>query len=64
MRQYVWFKGSSIMWSEGVEALSDLLKSPSAAARAVAAIVAETEQMPGMESPLASPWTRTPTIVM
>ena len=44
MRQYVWFKGVKHHVVQGVEALSDLLKSPSATARAVAAIVAETEQ--------------------
>ncbi|CAG9163586.1 hypothetical protein [Cupriavidus pampae] len=43
MRQYVWFRGVKHHVVQGVEALADLLKSPSVAARAVAAIVSETE---------------------
>ncbi|WP_042884584.1 hypothetical protein [Cupriavidus necator] len=43
MRQYAWFAGVKHHVVQGVEALAELLKSPSAAARAVAAIVAETE---------------------
>jgi len=43
MRQYAWFAGVKHHVVQGVEALAELLKSPSVAARAVAAIVAETE---------------------
>jgi hypothetical protein len=43
MRQYVWFQGVKHHIVQGVEALAELLKSPSVAARAVAAIIAETE---------------------
>lgn len=43
MRQYAWFKGVKHHVVQGVEALATLLKSPSVAARAVAAIIAETE---------------------
>jgi len=43
MRQYAWFRGVKHHVVQGVEALADLLKSPSAAARAVAAVIAETE---------------------
>ncbi|WER44952.1 hypothetical protein CupriaWKF_11525 [Cupriavidus sp. WKF15] len=43
MRQYAWFAGVKHHVVQGVEALAELLKSPSAAARAVAAIIAETE---------------------
>ncbi|WP_420992782.1 hypothetical protein ACKI2N_006170 [Cupriavidus sp. 30B13] len=44
MRQYAWFGGVKHHVVQGVEALATLLKSPAVAARAVAAIVAETEQ--------------------
>lgn len=44
MRQYAWFGGVKHHVVQGVEALAVLLRSPSVAARAVAAIVAETEQ--------------------
>ncbi len=44
MRQYATFKGVKHYVVQGVEALSVLLKAPSAAARAIAAIVTETEQ--------------------
>ncbi|MBP0622120.1 hypothetical protein [Cupriavidus consociatus] len=43
MRQYAWFSGVKHHVVQGVEALAELLKSPSAAARAVAAVIAETE---------------------
>lgn len=43
MRQYAWFSGVKHHVVQGVEALAELLKSPSVAARAVAAIVSETE---------------------
>ncbi|WP_082016532.1 hypothetical protein [Cupriavidus sp. IDO] len=43
MRQYAWFAGVKHHVVQGVEALAELLKSPSVAARAVAAIISETE---------------------
>lgn len=43
MRQYAWFQGVKHHVVQGVEALAELLKSPAVAARAVAAIIAETE---------------------
>lgn len=43
MRQYAWFKGVKHHLVQGAEALATLLKSPAVAARAVAAIIAETE---------------------
>jgi hypothetical protein len=44
MRQYAWFAGVKHHVVQGVEALGTLLKSPSVAGRAVAAIISETEQ--------------------
>lgn len=43
MRQYAWFKGVKHHVVQGAEALATLLRSPSVAARAVAAIIAETK---------------------
>jgi hypothetical protein len=43
MRQYAWFAGVKHHVVQGVEALADLLKSPAVAARAVAAVISETE---------------------
>jgi len=44
MRQYALFSEVKHHVVQGVEALAELLKSPSAAARAVSAIISETEQ--------------------